>query len=129
MMLLEKMKTEKELIEELNKVIEREREEKNRIFLKKLIRFVLKEKINLEDREKLQKKLEKEGEYMISEVLRKENEKQRREGRREGRIKGRKEGILSITKKMLEKNINIKDVQEITGLSQKELQKLVKTNN
>ena len=123
------MKTEKELIEELNKVIEREREEKNRIFLKKLIRFVLKEKINLEDREKLQKKLEKEGEYMISEVLRKENEKQRREGRREGRIKGRKEGILSITKKMLEKNINIKDVQEITGLSQKELQKLVKTNN
>ena len=61
MMLLEKMKTEKELIEELNKVIEREKKEKNRNFLKRLIIFVLKEKINLEDREKLLKKLEKEN--------------------------------------------------------------------
>ncbi len=55
---------------------------------------------------------------MISEVLRKENEKQRREGRREG--------ILSLTKKMLEKNMKMEDIQEITGLSQKELENLAR---
>ncbi len=78
-----------------------------------------------ENQEKLLKKLEKEGEDMISEVLRKENEKQRREGRKEGI----KETIIQITQKMLEKNMNTKDIQEITGVSQKELQNLVKTNN
>ena len=125
MMLLEKINTEKELVEELNKVIEKEKKEKNRDFLRRLIRFVLKEKINLEDREKLLKKLEMEGEDMISEVLRKENERQRREGRKEGR----KEGIQEITKNLLKLGIDIEDIKKATGLSQKELQNLAQSNN
>ena len=35
----------------------------------------------------------------------------------------------STTKKMLEKNMKLEDIQEITGLSQKELENLVKNSN
>ena len=48
---------------------------------------------------------------------------------RKAEEKGVKEGILRTTKKMLEKNMKLEDIQEITGLSQKELENLVKNSN
>ncbi len=56
----------------------------------------------------------------------------RTDGKEEGRIagieQGRKEGKLEnqkeIAKKMLKKNMEIEDIQEITGLSKKEIEKL-----
>ena len=40
-----------------------------------------------------------------------------------------KEGTISIAKKMLEKNMDIKDISEITGLSIEDISKLKETNN
>ena len=45
----------------------------------------------------------------------------KKEGIKEGIEEGKREGILNIAKKMIEKGIDIKQVKEITGLSQKEL--------
>ena len=106
--------------------------EENREILKRTIAFILDGKIDEINKEELLKKLEREEKSMVLEVLRKESEKQRREGRqegrREGRRQGKKEGIKEntffIAKKMLERNMKITDIEEITGLSVKQIEKL-----
>ncbi len=99
--------------------------EEKRDILRRIIKLILKERISIENQERLLKKLKKEGNDMILEVIRKENEKQRKEGRKEGR----KQGIQEITKNLLKLGINIEDIKKATGLSQKELQNLAKNNN
>ena len=82
--MLEKLQTEEEIVNMLNSVIEQEKDENKRILLKRIIAFILEEKLQPENREVLLKKLEEGGKDMVLEVIRKENEKQRREGRKEG---------------------------------------------
>ena len=140
---LEKAKTEEEIINILEGAIQREKEE-NKDLLKRIIAFILKGKINEKERESLLKRLEKEEKNMVLEVLRKESERQRREGIREGRKEGiregiregkkegikegkkegRKEGFIITAKKMLERNMKITEIKEITGLSIKEIENL-----
>ena len=52
-------------------------------------------------------------------IINKEIRKQRREGREEGR----EEGMIFVAKKLKGK-MNIKDISQITGLSEKEIEKL-----
>ena len=102
--------------------------EENRKILKRTIAFILDGKIDEINKEKLLKKLEREEKSMVLEVLRKESEKQRREGRKEGRKEGItlgiSQGISLIAKRMLLKNMKITDIEELTGLSVKEIEKL-----
>ena len=49
-----------------------------------------------------------------------------RKGRDEGLRKGIKKGILNMAKKMIERKMEMKEIEEITGLTKKELQALVK---
>ena len=117
-LLLEKLKTEKEIFTMFNKTIEEEKDENNQIILKRIIAFILEEKLRPEDKKLLLKKLEKREEKdMVLEVIRKENERQRSEGR--------KEGILETAKKMLKRNMSIKEIEEITGISKEKLEKMV----
>ena len=44
----------------------------------------------------------------------------------EAKMEGIKTGIINTAKKMLEKNMNVKDIEEVTGLSQKEIKNLLK---
>lgn len=53
-----------------------------------------------------------------------EIKEEKENAKRDGRQEGRKEGILEAAKKMLEKNMDIKDIQEITGISKKELENI-----
>ncbi len=117
MMLLEKIKTEEELIEILERVIKKEKQEEKRNILRRIIKLILKERISIENQEKLLKKLKKEGNDMILEVIRKENEKQRREGRKEGR----KETIIQMLKAGVKKEV----ISKATNMSEKEIDKLV----
>lgn len=50
--------------------------------------------------------------------------KGREEGREEGRAKGRVEGKLEIAQKLLNKNMEIEEIIEITGLAKEEIEKL-----
>lgn len=49
-LLLEKLKTEKEIFETLSRIIQKEKEEKKRMLLKKIITYVLEEKLKPDDK-------------------------------------------------------------------------------
>jgi len=48
----------------------------------------------------------------------------RQEGTQEGREEGRQEGKLEVTKKLLNKGMDIKTISEITGMSEEEIKNL-----
>lgn len=112
----------------LKKVIEQEHNEKNRIILKRIIAFILEEKLKTEDKELLLKKLEREGESMVLKVIRKENENLIRRGIREGKKEGIKEGKLEILKQsvknMLQFGENEEKIMKYVGINKKELEKI-----
>lgn len=92
----------------------------------------MKDKLPKEEIKKLLGKLEREGKDMVMEVLQKESERQRkigeRKGRREGRLEGKLEGKLEakldIFKNMLKRNMKVDQIQEITGITNEELEKI-----
>lgn len=43
--------------------------------------------------------------------------------------KGVKQGIIETAKKLIQRNMEIKEIQDITGLSKEEIEKLVKMEN
>ncbi len=122
-MLLEKLTKEKDIFQTLVRIIQEETKKENRLLLKRIISIILKGKLSTEESKTLLKELEKKEEKdMVIEVLQKENERQRNIGIRQGRI----EGIIETAKKMLKRNMNMDDIQDITGLTKKELEKLKK---
>ncbi|MGN1297312.1 MAG: hypothetical protein ACI4VH_02625 [Clostridia bacterium] len=104
----------------LKKVIEQEHNEKNRIILKRIIFFILEEKLKTEDRELLLKKLEREGESMVLEVIRKENENLIRRGKKEGKLEILKQSV----KNMLQFGENEEKIMKYVGINKKELEKI-----
>lgn len=123
-LLLEKLKTGEEIFSILKKVIEQEHNEKNRIILKRIIAFILEEKLKKEDRELLLKKLEREGESMVLEVIRKENENLIRRGRKEGIKEGKLEILKQSVKNMLQFGENEEKIMKYVGINKKELEKI-----
>lgn len=43
------------------------------------------------------------------------------------KLEGKEEGILSMAKKMLQRNMEIREIEEITGIPKEELEKLAKS--
>lgn len=115
-MLLEKLTKEEEIVQTIGKIAKNETNEDNRLLLKRIISIILKGKLSKEESGRLLKKLEKEEKDMVIEVLQKENERQRNIGIRQG--------ILETARKMLKRNMKIDEIQEITGLTKKEIEKL-----
>lgn len=66
------------------------------------------------------------GEYEYNTRLRADKEKARADGLAEGRAEGEKEAKLTIAKKLLDAKFDIAQIQELTGLSLEEVQKLQK---
>lgn len=124
MLLLEKLQTEEEIFGMLNRTIEREKEENNRNILKRIIAFILEEKLKSEDIDILLKKLEEEEKDMVLEVIRKENERIKREGIEEGIEKGKR----AIVTKMIKNKMDESTIKLITELTQKRIRRY-KTNN
>lgn len=123
-LLLEKLKTGEEIFSMLKKVIDQEHNEKNRIILKRIIAFILEEKLKTEDRELLLKKLEREGESMVLEVIRKENENLIRRGRKEGIKEGKLEILKQSVKNMLQFGENEEKIMKYVGINKEELEKI-----
>ena len=130
-MLIEKARTEEELIEILTDIAKKIKDEKAKGELKRMIYYIYREKIGEEKTRELIEKL-KEGESMklaVERMLDKEyakrDRKSRQEGRKEGtkeaKERGRKEDALSLAKKMLKEKIDINIVMKITGLKKEQL--------
>ncbi len=113
----------------LSNTIEKEHREENRIILKRIIAFILEEKLKPQDRENLLKKLEKEDKDMVLEVIRKENERLIKMGKREGIKEGIQKGKKAIVVKMIKNKMDENSIKLITEITQKELEEIKKTIN
>ena len=120
MLLLEKLKTGEEIYHMLNNAIEKENDERNKAILKRIIAFILDEKLSLEDREKLLKKLEGGKKDMVLEVIRKENERLIKKGKIEGEIEILKRAV----KNMLQFGEDEEKIMKYIGINQKELENI-----
>ena len=125
MLLLEKLKTGEEIYNMLNTDIEKENDERNKAILKRIIVFILGEKLNSEDKEELIKKLEGGEKDMVLEVIRKENENLIKKGKQEG-IKVEK---MSIVMRMIKNKMDENTIKLMTEITQKELDKIKQTIN
>ena len=132
-MMIEKAKDDKELNENLFKIIENTNNKKYLEEIENMIVYllnnVLEKKIQQELLEKIKRKVGEKGMSELIERLRKENiEKQKKEGRKEGREEGRKEGkkesIKEIAKNMLNLKLDEKIIVEATKIEKKELEEI-----
>ena len=114
-LLIEKARTEEELIEILTDIAKKIKDEKAKEELKRMIYYIYREKIGEEKTKELIEKL-KEGESMklaVERMLDKEYAKRDR--------KSRQEEALSLAKKMIKEKIDINIVMKITGLKKEQL--------
>ena len=129
-LLIEKARTEEELIAILTIVAEKVKDEKAKKELKRMIYYIYREKIGEEKTKELIEKL-KEGDKMklaVEKMLdreyakrdRKSRQEGKKEGIKEGKEKGRKEEALELAKKMIKEKIDVNLVMKITGLKKEQ---------
>ena len=129
-MLIEKSKNKEELYKNIEDVINIQKEKKvfDNLQLEKLITYELSE---TEDKNIMHEFIEKirniEGSEEImtnaSRIINREIRKQRKEGREEGIQQGLQQGMVLVAKKLKGK-MNMKDISQITGLSETEIENL-----
>ena len=119
MMLIEKTKSKKEIIETIEKVIEKTKENDKDILIR-TIKLILKEKIGDQEVERLINKIEGGNKEMLAvlDMIERENQMY---------IDiGRERGIKEIARKLLNKNISKEEISEITGLDKNEIDKIAR---
>ena len=129
-MLIEKSKNKEELYKNIEEVINIQKEKKafDNLQLEKLITYELSE---TEDKNIMHEFIEKirniEGSEKImtnaSRIINREIRKQRKEGREEGIQQGLQQGMVLVAKRLKGK-MNMKDISQITGLSETEIENL-----
>ena len=133
-MLIEKTKTVIDTVNYLEKIAEIinndnqtypiEIKEMFRNILNKIIRI----KIGENETNRILKNLDKESGDVammaVFEMIQKENREIFMSGRKQGKVEGKIEGIKEIAKKLLNKNLSKKEISEITGLRDDEIEKL-----
>ena len=141
-MIIEKCKTKKEIKKYMDEIIQtmKNREDKN--ILAEIIGVIIEPLLGIKKTEEMLDKLYRKETNGMSpftktlldlkmkyetEGLEKGMKKGMKKGIKEGIKEGKKEGIFQTAKKMLEKNMNLNEIKEITGLSNEEIQKLVKS--
>lgn len=132
MMLIERGKNIDEIIKILNEVVLKTKDEDKEL-LKRIILIIFEEKIGYKETMKLIDKLEGGNKEMLAvvETIRRENQMYINMGRKEGRKEVRKEmknNLYQIAKKLIERNTPKEDILEITGLKEKDIEKIVKMN-
>lgn len=142
-MIIEKSKSREEINTQMNKVIEVITNPKDKEALSEIIINIIEPMIGREKVSKMLEKINNKEELEMSpftktllDLEHKAWKKGMREGKEEGKAQGIKEGIkegieqgieqgiLNTAKKMLKKNMQMKEIQEITGLSKEKLEKL-----
>ena len=129
-MLIEKSKNKEELYKNIEDVINIQKEKKafDNLQLEKLIKYELSE---TEDKNIMNEFIEKirdiEGSEEImtnaSRIINREIRKQRREGLEQGIQQGLQQGMVLVAKRLKGK-MNMKDISQITGLSETEIENL-----
>ncbi len=120
MMLLEKLTKEEAIFQTLGRIAENEKDETNKLLLKRIIALILKGKLSEEKIKILLEKIESEEIDMMLEVIEKGYERHRKLGKAEGKL----EGILETAKELLKFGMNKEDIQKVTKLTKKEIEKL-----
>ena len=129
-MLIEKSKNKEELYKNIEDIINMQKAKKafDNLQLEKLITYELSE---TEDKNIMHEFIEKirniEGSEKImtnaSRIINREIRKQRKEGREEGIQQGLQQGMVLVAKRLKGK-MNMKDISQITGLSETEIENL-----
>lgn len=130
MMLIEKGKDTNEIIEILNKVIKSTKDE-NKEMLKRIIFIALEEKLGYKETMEVIDKIDGGEEEMLAivDTIRRENQMYINMGRKEAKKEAKKEiknKLYKIAQKLLERNTSKEEVSEITGLNEKEIEKVLK---
>ena len=117
MMLLEKAKNSKELVEFIKKVIPKTKKDDIEL-LKRIVALGLRKKLTSEDIQKLLQIMEGDGEDMLAflDMLEKENQMYINIGKKEGK--------LEIVKNMLNEKLSIEKISRITGVKKEEIEKM-----
>lgn len=132
-MLLEKSKTTKELIENTQEILEKvqEIEEDKLNNMVKIMALLLGKKVGEEDAKRILGKMIKKGEDDMLDVIerieaREKRELQKREdkGRKEGIIEGKIEGKIEIAKKLIKEGLDMNFIYRVTGLKKEEIEKI-----
>ena len=133
MMLVEKCKDEIEMVQALEKIENKIKEEDKSTF-RRIVKEIWSLRIGTENANKILEKIEDGSGNMMAvmEMLLAENEKYinigRQEGRQEGRLEGRLEGgkqkIKEIVQKMLAENFTKEMIMKITGLKKEEIEEI-----
>ena len=101
-MLLEKSRTERDLIEKINKIVNEKYEKEEKELLERILYYIVSSKLTKKESDEILKKLEekKEEKGMVAEeILRKSWDREYRRGKLEGRKEGREKGIAEGRKK------------------------------
>ena len=135
-MIIEKCKTKEDIENKMDSIIKRLEDKKEREFMIEIIKNIIEPSIGKDKAQKMIKKLERKEEKGMSpftKCLLDLEIKYRNEGLEKGKKIGKKEGqkegmqkVLLIAKKMLEREMQIEEIHEITGLSEEKIKKLAK---
>ena len=122
-MVIEKCRTREEIEKMIDPIIEEIEDEKERKMMEEIIKNIIGPIIGEEKTEEILEKLERKGENKMSPFTKCLLDLE---------IKYKNEGIrsnlISTTKKMLQRKMKISEIEEITGLSKEEIEKLAKEN-
>lgn len=125
--LIERTKTKKETLDAIKKVTQTNLKEEDRKFLNNVIRYIFMEQLGTGQANELLENLEDKEELNMRWVDRLANGF--KEEYEKGLKTGVKQGIIETAKKLIQRNMEIKEIQDITGLSKEEIEKLVKMEN
>ena len=116
--ILEKAESTEEILEIIDKISKKITNEEKRTNLKRIIEYLLDDKILKEEMEAIREKLknkERDDIMRVHEVIRRDREKYKKEGKLEQTI--------IVAQKMLEENIDVNLIMKITGLKKEQFMK------
>lgn len=116
--ILERAESTEEILEIIDKISKKITNEEKRTNLKRIIEYLLDDKILKEEMEAIREKLknkERDDIMRVHEVIRRDREKYKKEGKLEQTI--------IVAQKMLEENIDVNLIMKITGLKKEQFMK------
>lgn len=124
-MIIEKCKTKEEINLEMNKMIERIKEPKDKEALAEIVTNIIAPIVGEEETKKMLEKIDRREENTMSPFVKMTLDleyKAWKKGVREGEVKARKSGIRNMVKNMLRFGESEEKIMKYTGISKKELE-------
>ncbi len=123
-MIIEKCKTKEEINTQMNKIIEVITKPKDREALAEIVSNIIEPIVGREKANKMLEKINSKEELEMSPFTKTLLDIEHKAWKK-GKKAGITQEILRMSQKMLKRNMDINEIQEITGLSKEEIQKLV----